>query len=140
MVARTMKRMQLSAILSALLIVAVATGCSNREGGTRVRAANYTGDPAGDFVAALHLGDTEMIDRLVDADPSLLELRDEVGQTPMHYAALDNQPQVLKLLKEKGLDPNVRDYEGRTPLTVLEDSGLRYDNAHKVLVNLGGTN
>lgn len=121
-------------------VLILAAGCSGREGGSRVREAEFTGEPVNDFIAALHIGDTEKIESLVAENPSLLELRDEVGQTPMHYAALENQPGVLKLLAEKGMDPNVRDDEGRTPLTVLEDSGLRYDTMREMLIELGGKN
>lgn len=126
-------------IVVLFLLPLCGLGCGKATGGTRALTADYTGDPINDFANAIKVGDLETITRLLDGNPALLELRDEVGQTPMHYAALGNQPKVLQLLVEKGMDPNVRDYEGRTPLTVLEDSGLRHDATRELLIELGGT-
>lgn len=97
----------------------------------------YSGDPVADFATARRVGDTGKVERLIDSDPSLLKLTDEQGQTAMHYAALGNQPRVIALLKDKGMDLNVRDFEGRTPLTVLEDSGFRYEEARDALLKMG---
>ncbi len=97
----------------------------------------YSGDPVADFVTALRVGDTGKVERLIDSDPSLLKLTDEQGQTAMHYAALGNQPRVIALLKDKGMDLNARDFEGRTPLTVLEASGFRYEEARDALLKMG---
>jgi ankyrin repeat protein len=77
---------------------------------------------------------------LLKTDSSLSELRDETGQSPLHYAVLSNSVPLVELLIDEGIDPNVKDNEGRTPLTVLEDSNLRLDAARDALKDAGGTN
>ena len=114
------------------------SACS--DGGRAPAPATYSGDPISDFVAAIEAGDASTVDRLASTDPKLLELQDETGQTAMHYAALGNRPEVIRLLHKKGLDVNARDAEGRTPLTVLEDSGFRFEEARETLLALGGQN
>ena len=50
------------------------------------------------------------------ADPNA---RNEIGNTPLHYAVTGNDnPSVLKALIEGGADPGARDKYGRTPLHV----------------------
>jgi len=118
------------------LLIAMA-GCSK---GVKPEDINYTGDSVADFVKAIEVGDITTVERLAASDPSLLDLQDEEGKTAMHYAALGNQPGVIRVLADKGMDVNITDFEGRTPLTVLEDSGFRYEDARDTLKKLGGTN
>lgn len=125
-------------LVAMVLLMVGLSACSKREGGTPQVDA-YTGDPVGDFVTAIHAGDSQKAGELIDSDPAMLELKDELGQTPMHYAALKNRPGIINLLVEKGMDPNVRDNEGQTALTVLEDAGLRLESAREALLKLGGT-
>lgn len=132
---RFMFRHFLSLALVAFLFL--ANGCS--EGGS-VAPANYTGDAISDFTAAVQAGDVAKVTELLKVDSSLLELRDEAGQSALHYAALANKPAMVELLIEQGIDPNVKDNEGRTPLTVVEDSNLRLDAARDALKDNGGTN
>lgn len=128
---------QYARFLALVLIAPLAAGCS---GASEPATIHYTGDPVGDFVTAIEAGDAATVARLAGADPTLLELQDETGQTAMHYAALGNQPEVIRVLHEKGLDINVRDAEGRTPLTVLEDSGFKFEAVRETLIALGGQN
>lgn len=121
--------------LPLITLLLFAGACS--EGTQSSTTLHYSGDPVADFVTALRVGDTAKIERLLERDPSLLELTDEQGQTAMHYAALGNQPRVIALLKDKGMDLNVRDFEGRTALTALEDSGFRYEEARDALLKMG---
>lgn len=121
--------------LPLLALLFFASACT--ENPSSQKTMSYSGDPVADFVTALRAGDTGKIERLLQSDPALLDLTDEQGLTPMHYAALGNQPRVIALLNDKGLDLNVRDFEGRTPLTVLEDSGFRYEEARDALLKMG---
>jgi hypothetical protein len=130
------KWLGVASIIAFSLIVA---GCSE-EGGRAVDPGKYTGDIVGDFVVALQAGDTEKVRELLKTDSTLAELRDETGQSPLHYAVLSNSVPLVELLIEEGIDPNVKDNEGRTPLTVLEDSNLRLDAARDALKDAGGTN
>lgn len=130
---------KLLSVVSVLLLSLFVAGCSGEEG-RAVDPSKYTGDIVGDFVIALQAGDTEKVRELLKTDPSLSELRDETGQSPLHYAVLTNSVPLVELLIEEGIDPNVKDNEGRTPLTVLEDSNLRLDAARDALKDAGGTN
>jgi len=130
---------KLLSIASFLLLSLFVAGCSGEEG-RAVDPSKYTGDIVGDFVIALQAGDTEKVRELLKTDSTLSELRDETGQSPLHYAVLTNSVPLVELLIEEGIDPNVKDNEGRTPLTVLEDSNLRLDAARDALKDAGGTN
>ncbi len=130
---------RLLSIASFLLLSLFVAGCSGEEG-RAVDSGNYTGDIVGDFVIALQAGHTEKVRELLKTDSSLVELRDETGQSPLHYAVLSNSVPLVELLIDEGIDPNVKDNEGRTPLTVLEDSNLRLDAARDALKDAGGTN
>lgn len=112
-------------------------GCS---GEVHVIETDYSGDSVQDFSAALTAGDVEKVSTLLDAEPTLIELRDGEGLTPIHYAARKNRAEVISLLIERGLDPNVRDDAGRTALTLIDEEGLRLDDAREVLMEHGGTN
>jgi ankyrin repeat protein len=70
------------------------------------------------------LGRDELFYRIGDEEesPELLEtisrlekvdFRDAEGVTYLHIAALNHKPKIIKLLLEKGADPNSKDYRGR---------------------------
>lgn len=111
-------------------------GCS---GEVHEIETDYSGDSVQDFSAALSAGDVEKVSTLLDAEPTLLELRDGDGLSPIHYAARKNRAEVISLLIERGMDPNVRDAAGRTALTLIDEEGLRLDEAREVLLEHGGT-
>jgi len=45
-----------------------------------------------------------------------VDLKDESGRTPLHYAALRGHKEIAELLIAKGADVNAKDDNGRTPL------------------------
>jgi len=53
------------------------------------------------------------------------------GWTPLHFAVLSSQKDLVILLLEEGADPNVKDSEDLTPAELAEDLG-RYDLAELV--------
>ena len=120
-----------------VLWVVCGAGCS---GELHVIETDYSGDSVQNFSSALTAGDVEKVSTLLDADPSLLELRDGEGLTPIHYAARKNRAEIINLLIARGMDPNVRDDAGRTALTLIDEEGLRLDDARKVLLAHGGMN
>lgn len=111
-------------------------GCS---GEVHEIETHYSGDSVQDFSSALTAGDVEKVKALLDADPALLELRDGEGLTPIHYAAKKNRAEIIELLIARGMDPNARDDAGRTALTLIDEEGLRLDEAREALKELGGT-
>jgi len=50
------------------------------------------------------------------AEGSAVESRNALGQTLLMAAAIYSWPKIVRLLLEKGADPNARDVQGRTPL------------------------
>ncbi len=48
-----------------------------------------------------------------------IELADEEGDTPLHYAAFGNQPEVMELLVQRGANMNVVNKAHCTPLHVV---------------------
>lgn len=120
-----------------LLLATWGPGCS---GAGPAAAVSYSNDPVEDFVRAVEFGDAAKVAALLSQQPALIDLRDAAGQTAIHYAVVHNNPRVIEVLVEHGMDPNIRDFNGHTPLSVLEDSGIRAEDARKTLMRLGGTN
>lgn len=68
------------------------------------------------FMAAIKAGEVETVAEFLDQDPSLPELRDEAGATPLHYAALNGHREIARLLISRGADVNCLDTRfGATP-------------------------
>ncbi|HYE30608.1 MAG TPA: ankyrin repeat domain-containing protein [Methylomirabilota bacterium] len=73
-----------------------------------------------DIHAAARLGDVASVNRLLDADPSLVHARGGDGQTPLHFAA---NLEVAEALVRRGADLNVRDIDHEsTPVRWMLDT------------------
>jgi uncharacterized protein len=74
---------------------------------------------AGEIHEAAKSGDIAKLTALLDKDPSLLYVQDEVGKTPLHWATGRHQPEAMKLLLDTyKVDVNVRNKNEGTPLHV----------------------
>ena len=51
---------------------------------------------------------------------------EDIGATPLHFACANLRPRTVKLLLEKGADPNVKDRDGVTPLMIASALGFRH--------------
>lgn len=51
-------------------------------------------------------GDISTVKKLVEETPELINLKDETGQTPLHFAAAGGQAEVAQFLLSKGADVN----------------------------------
>jgi len=90
---------------------------------------------------AARKGDQTRVVALLEQNPELVFSRDKFGNTPLHVAALHNQPTVAALLLANGADVNARNVDenriprianaGDTPLTLAL---LSYQ--HKEMVEL----
>jgi len=58
------------------------------------------------------------------AAASRLNAQDESLDTPLHYAVLTENVEILQLLLAAGADPEVLNEEGETPLALAKDAGL----------------
>jgi ankyrin len=75
------------------------------------------------FAAEIHEaaknGDIAKLNELLQKDPSLLYLKDEMGKTPLHWATGRTQLEAMKLLLDTyKVDVNVRNDNQGTPLHV----------------------
>ncbi|NIA68154.1 hypothetical protein HBA54_06080 [Pelagibius litoralis] len=68
---------------------------------------------------AIALGEAGLVRKLIEGDPQLVSRqmsRLEYCCTPLHFAVLKNQPEVVGLLLDLGADPIARNSRGYTPL------------------------
>ena len=72
---------------------------------------------------AVKAGDVSKVKALLDADPALVRARDEVGRTPLHWAARGTSLPILTLVVEKGAEVNAVDNGGIAPLHSLASQG-----------------
>jgi hypothetical protein len=68
-----------------------------------------TNSKAFEFFTAVKAGDLPAVQRLVEADPSLVTVRDGAGATALHYAALVGKQDLCRYLVENRADVNARD-------------------------------
>lgn len=81
-------------------------------------------------------GNLEGVMKLVEEDVSLVNLRDQSGRIPLHWAARGVHYEILKYLIEKGSDVNAIDgYSGVTALHSVSARG--HAEAIELLINSG---
>ena len=89
--------------------------------GTSLTATGLQVDEIHDAAAA---GDLNKVKALLDADPSLLESKDNDGRTPLNKACEKKQAAVANFLIDKGADVKTTDKFGFTPLHYTADFDL----------------
>jgi ankyrin repeat protein len=68
------------------------------------------------LIEAAKQGDVERAKGILESEPSLANLKDQTGATPLHYAALHGHREIVRLLVERGADINCTDGQfGATP-------------------------
>lgn len=86
------------------------------------------------FSASIHevvrTGVTQEVSKMITANRTLVNAKNELGSTPLHIAAGNTAPDVAKLLIDKGANVNAKDNNGSTPLHLAAFTG------HKENVNL----
>ena len=104
-----MRRSRTLAALLALLLASSLPGAGPARG-------------ADDFDDALREGRVLEVERRLDADPSRVRTRFELGLTPLHLAVRSHRLDLVELLLDRGAPVNARSDSGRTPLhdAVLE--------------------
>eukprot|EP00359_Climacostomum_virens_P010630 CAMPEP_0204909860 /NCGR_PEP_ID=MMETSP1397-20131031/8489_1 /ASSEMBLY_ACC=CAM_ASM_000891 /TAXON_ID=49980 /ORGANISM="Climacostomum Climacostomum virens, Strain Stock W-24" /LENGTH=280 /DNA_ID=CAMNT_0052079805 /DNA_START=50 /DNA_END=892 /DNA_ORIENTATION=+ len=76
----------------------------------------YSRALAKEFIKACRTHATTEVERLLFKDKDLLNVRDKLSMTGLHWAALRNYPDLVKLLISYGADLNAQDISHRTPL------------------------
>jgi len=76
-----------------------------------------------DIFSACGLGFINQVENMIRRDPSLRTMPDNLGLTPLHWAALGGQPKVAEMLLGYGADINARDKTGATPLHCAAKNG-----------------
>ena len=88
--------------------------------GLRDRLRKWFGGVEGKDLASLNRavyhGNLNQARELLDRDSSLVDGRDDLGRTPLHYAAWRGQREMAELLIAKGADLNSKTDRGHTPL------------------------
>lgn len=103
---------QLPCIFGILLATCLATAAAPLQA-TEPATLGKNESPVHD---AARLGKREDVERLLKANPALRDVRTELGSTPLHYAALNENSGPLRALLAAGAQVNARDKEGATPL------------------------
>jgi ankyrin repeat protein len=89
----------------------------------------------GDIFRAAWEGNEEEVIRLLDADPTLLERENFEGDRPVAWAALSEQPGVVRLLVERGANINATGAGGNTALHYA--AGRGYEEVLALLLRKG---
>ena len=82
-------------------------------------------------------GDVDCVREYLDTSPEkhlFIHGVNTEGKTALQFAACEKYPAIVKLLLERGADPNHQDKEGRTPLMEAALWG-RYENVQHLLEN-----
>jgi hypothetical protein len=100
------------------------------EDGADLKYAGGAGD--GGSTAMHMICDPELLE-LALAHGGTLNLKDDEGATPLHWAARTGGERLIGLLIDKGADPNAKDRKGKTPLDYAKARG-KYGKAAVALL------
>ena len=74
-------------------------------------------------IGLLNAGNISIVTLLLDADPSLVNVQDKTGETPLHQAAIHGWEDIVSLLLEKGANANAAKNNGWTALNFASQEG-----------------
>jgi ankyrin repeat protein len=81
----------------------------------------------GDYPDTIHLAackaDLSRVKTLIEQGTNI-DIKDEFGCTPLHWAVAANSQEVTDYLLDKGADPNIRDGRGLTPVMTASDVSM----------------
>lgn len=109
-------------VLSLVMHTVSGFGCRDKNGVTP-------------FMLACHEGNLSVVSEILKLRPQLACEGEELGLTPLHYAAINSNKEVLMALIAAGADVNAKDIGGMTPLHISCTNG-HIDNI-RILINNG---
>jgi len=74
-----------------------------------------------DIYIASMIGDTAFVNNIIKKNPKIIftiDKRNDEGESPLHWAAKRNHADLVKLLIVNGLDPDIKDNSGNTPINI----------------------
>ncbi|MDD5241606.1 MAG: ankyrin repeat domain-containing protein [Sulfuricella sp.] len=80
---------------------------------------------AGTIFEASRDGSKQEVEKMLAANKTLINARNELGSTPLHIAASNPDLEIAKLLVAKGANINAKDNNGVTPLHIAAFTGKK---------------
>jgi ankyrin repeat protein len=124
---------QLDAVKLLVELGADVHACDRNFDGTPLSFANYKGQrnvveyllQFARIWDAVKIGGLDRVRTLLRENPDCVNVRDNVGRTPLHYLFKDTQhgEEIIELLLEHGADINAKDNAGRTPIDQMLQNG-----------------
>jgi uncharacterized protein len=78
---------------------------------------------SGDVIQAAREGNSEMLRRVIAANPGAINARGAAGETPLHAALAAGHVDVALLLIDAGADVSAPDTRGHTPFHIAAEKG-----------------
>jgi len=91
------------------------------------------GEACARLFEAAEQGDADTVERILAGRPSLADAINDQGTSSLHVAAERGHARVVDVLLDAGLDPNLRDRQGRTPLHRADSSAAACPATERLL-------
>ncbi len=82
--------------------------------------------PPPEIILYMLEGETELVQKLIAHDSRVLEVEDDAGRTPLHYAAHLGSEEFAELLLRNGADPTRTDHAGSLPMHIAVSHGYAF--------------
>ncbi|KLL02642.1 MAG: tankyrase protein, partial [Mycoplasmataceae bacterium RV_VA103A] len=69
-------------------------------------------------IESVNQGDIDSLTKILTARPEIINHKDEDNNSLLHYAVIKDKKEIVKLLLEKGINIESRDYFASTPLHI----------------------
>lgn len=89
-----------------------------------------------DLFRACEAGTAEECREILDRAPLLIEARSPEGWTPLIVACYNQKPNIVKMLLDRGADPNTSGAKGTTPLMYAKTKLLRARNMNPEILSM----